>query len=99
MTAFKTRVRVSTRPENLNAGPRYELWFGQNLRAARENLELSQEELGKRCSMNRTCLGRIELNGHGVSMATAQILATCVGMDLKQLLVPPAVFLKSLPER
>jgi ribosome-binding protein aMBF1 (putative translation factor) len=92
LTMTTTRVRVSTMVENLGSGPNYSAWFGRNLRSARKNLRISQGELGERCFMGRTCVSRIERGGHGVTLATAQILANALGFDLKDLLTTPSKF-------
>ena len=61
--------------------------FGANLRKAREQLGLSQEQLAERAgTAGRSYISSIEDGQQNISFHTAEALAKAVGMTLQQLL-------------
>lgn len=61
--------------------------FGQNLRRARRDADLSQEEVGIRASLHRTEIGLLERGERIPRIDTAIKLAAAVSVPLSDLLV------------
>jgi transcriptional regulator with XRE-family HTH domain len=60
--------------------------FGENLRRARKDADLSQEEVGIRASLHRTEIGLLERGERIPRIDTAIKLAAAVDVPLDQLL-------------
>lgn len=58
----------------------FSIEFGKVLRKARLQKGISQEELGFRCSFDRTYVSRVELGKVNLSLQAAWLLA--VGLDI-----------------
>jgi transcriptional regulator with XRE-family HTH domain len=63
--------------------------FGRALRQARENLELSQEELAERAGLHRTYIGQVERGEKNISIDNMEHLATAVGLAVWAMIKPP----------
>ena len=63
--------------------------FGANLRAARERLGMSQDQLSEASGHTRAHIYRIESGRANITFDTAQSLATVVGATVIELLQPP----------
>jgi transcriptional regulator with XRE-family HTH domain len=63
--------------------------FAHNLRRYREQLELSQEELGNRVGSDRTVISRYERTPPKLTLERAYALACALDIDLKVLLDTP----------
>ena len=55
--------------------------FGENLRARRLALGLSQEKLAELCPLHRTYIGGIERGERNVSLINIQAIASALGCD------------------
>jgi transcriptional regulator with XRE-family HTH domain len=69
--------------------------FGEKLRKAREEAQLSQEELAYLGGVNRTLVGQLELGRHSPRLDTVIKLAGALGIEPCQLIsdvrwTPPA---------
>lgn len=64
--------------------------FGSRVRAERERLGVSQEELADRAGMHRTYLGGVERGERNVGLLNVLRIAHALG-------VPPAALLKDFP--
>jgi len=71
---------VASRSETL-----YLKAFGQAVRAAREKLDLSQEELGFRSDLDRTYISGIERGVRNPTLKTMLRIATAVGVGPSKL--------------
>lgn len=60
--------------------------FAENLRRARKELGLSQEELAERSGLHRTYVGSVERSERNVSIDNMELLARAVDRTLPQLL-------------
>ena len=60
--------------------------FGENLRRARKQAGLSQEELAVRASLHRTEIGLVERGERSVLLETAIKLAGAAGVSLADLI-------------
>lgn len=60
--------------------------FGENLRCARKDADLSQEEVGIRASLHRTEIGLLERGERIPRIDTAIKLAGAVGVPLDELI-------------
>ena len=72
----------------MRSGPNLALMkaFAIELRARRNALEISQEELAHRCMVNRTYVAKLELAQNQPTLTVLQSLATGLEMDLPDLL-------------
>jgi transcriptional regulator with XRE-family HTH domain len=77
----------TTYPKQLNATPARVI-FGMALRKAREDQQLSQEELAERAGLHRTYIGQVERGERNVSIDNLEHLAQAVGMSLWEMLRP-----------
>jgi transcriptional regulator with XRE-family HTH domain len=59
--------------------------FGQNVRAARVKLGLSQEELAERCGLHRTYVGSVERGERNITLVNAERIATALKVELSDL--------------
>ena len=57
--------------------------IGNNLRAKRRALGLSQEELGQRCGLHRTYVGTVERGEKHITVITLNRLARAVGEPIE----------------
>jgi len=62
--------------------------FGQNLRRARRLKDVSQEDLALRAELSRTYVSEVERAGRNISIDNMELLATALGLPLKDLLNP-----------
>ena len=60
--------------------------FAKNLRAARTNLGLSQEDLAYRAGLHRTYIGSVERGERNISVDNMELLAIALGCSLIDLL-------------
>lgn len=60
--------------------------FGNNVRARRESLGWSQEELAARSGLHRTYVGSVERGERNISLANIARLARALGCTPSQLL-------------
>jgi transcriptional regulator with XRE-family HTH domain len=59
--------------------------FGERVRARREQLGLSQEELASRAGLHRTYVGSVERGERNISLENIHRLAKALGVDAGQL--------------
>ncbi len=59
---------------------------GLRIRERREALELTQEELGKRCHLHRTFIGSVERGERNLSILNLRIIAEALRKSLIDLL-------------
>jgi len=57
-------------------------WFGENLRHLRKGADLSQEELGLRCSLHRTEIGLLERGARVPRIDTLVKIASGLGVRI-----------------
>lgn len=62
--------------------------FGIRLRAEREKLELSQEELAETADLHRTYIGQVERGERNISVDNMEKLAEAVKLELWVMLKP-----------
>lgn len=62
--------------------------FARNLRAAREQRGLTQEQLAARAGMHRTFVGAVERGDRNASLRTVQRLADALDVEPQALLDP-----------
>lgn len=60
--------------------------FAENLRNARQEQRLSQEDLAELASLHRTYVGSVERAERNVSIDNMERLAAAVGVTLRELL-------------
>lgn len=65
--------------------------FARNLRALREQRELTQEQLAELAGMHRTFVGAVERGDRNASLRTVQRLATALDVEPHRLLDPDAL--------
>lgn len=59
--------------------------FGQRVREMRAGKGLSQEALALACDLDRTYIGGIERGERNVSLVNIQIIATALGVPVREL--------------
>lgn len=64
--------------------------LAKNLRARRQALGLSQEELADACGLHRTYLGSIERCERNVTLSTLEVLANALRISIAELLMEPS---------
>ncbi|WP_075793749.1 helix-turn-helix domain-containing protein [Massilia putida] len=74
-------------PKTLSQTPA-RILFGLALRKAREEQQLSQEELAERAGLHRTYIGQVERGERNISIDNMEHLAHAVGMQLWEMLRP-----------
>lgn len=57
-----------------------------NIRAFREEKELSQEEFADLCGVHRTYVGSVERGERNVTLSTLEVFAAVMGVSVPQLL-------------
>lgn len=62
--------------------------FGLALRKAREEQELSQEQLAERAGLHRTYIGQVERGERNVSIDNLEHLAGAVGLYVWEMIKP-----------
>jgi len=62
--------------------------FGIVLRRAREEMQLSQENLAEMADLHRTYIGQVERGERNISIDNMERLAAAVGMQLWEMLRP-----------
>jgi transcriptional regulator with XRE-family HTH domain len=62
--------------------------FGVVLRAAREDLKLSQEDLAEAAGLHRTYIGQVERGERNISVDNMERLAEAVNVPLWEMLRP-----------
>jgi transcriptional regulator with XRE-family HTH domain len=77
----------TTYPKNLNQTPA-RILFGQALRRARQDQNLSQEELAHRAGLNRTYIGQVERGEKNISIGNMEHLANAVGLQVWLMIKP-----------
>lgn len=60
--------------------------LAENIRAARRERNLSQEELADLCALHRTYVGSVERAERNVTLGTLDALATALGFSVPDLL-------------
>jgi transcriptional regulator with XRE-family HTH domain len=60
--------------------------FATNLRAAREKVGISQEELASRAGLHRTYVGSVERGERNISLKNIERLAKALGVEATSLL-------------
>lgn len=60
--------------------------FGRQLRAVRQNVGISQEELAAQAGLHRTYVGLIERGERNVSLRTVEKLAVALGVEMAELM-------------
>lgn len=60
--------------------------FGRQLRAVREAVGVSQEELAAQAGLHRTYVGLIERGERNVSLRTIEKLAVALGVEMSELM-------------
>lgn len=60
-------------------------WFGDRVRAARSDLDWSQEKLAEKAGVERKLIYRTELGTHSPRLETAWKLADALGVGLEAL--------------
>jgi transcriptional regulator with XRE-family HTH domain len=63
--------------------------FGRNLKSARKEAGLTQEDLVKITGLTQAFISNVETAKDAVSLDNAHVLADGVGKPLRQLLTPP----------
>ncbi|MCP4459904.1 MAG: helix-turn-helix transcriptional regulator [Cytophagales bacterium] len=63
--------------------------FGKNLRTAREELNLSQRQLGEKANIDPSQIGRIERGEQNTTLSTIAALAKALGKKPDELLKFP----------
>ncbi len=72
--------------------------IGQRIKIAREEQELSQDELAKKTGIARPNIVRIEKGRHMPSYSTLQKIALTLNLDINHLLAKPAVSAQDMAE-
>ena len=62
------------------------LIFAQNIRRAREELGMSQEDMAEACGLHRTYVGSVERGERNISIDNMEAMAIGVGKKITQLL-------------
>lgn len=62
--------------------------LGENVRAFRSRLGVSQEELADRCSLHRTYVGAIERGECNVTLSTLEVFSKALSVSVPELLTP-----------
>ncbi|MNJ99820.1 anaerobic benzoate catabolism transcriptional regulator [compost metagenome] len=65
------------------------LYFGQNLRARRDALGYTREELAERCHLSPQNIAKIENGDRFVTIESLMNLANALGCDSYEFFVPP----------
>jgi len=63
------------------------LLFARNIRLAREELGMSQEDMAEACGLHRTYVGSVERGERNISIDNMEAMARAVKKHLPQLLV------------
>jgi transcriptional regulator with XRE-family HTH domain len=64
-------------------------WYGPRLRELREQIGLSQAELGERVELAGSQINKLETNVNQPTLATALVIAEALGVSLTSF-IPPA---------
>lgn len=64
--------------------------LGRRIRERRESLGLTQEELGRKCSLHRTFIGSVERGERNVSILNLRVIARALRISLAELFEKPA---------
>ena len=59
--------------------------FGRNVRHARANIGISQEELAELCGLHRTYVGSVERGERNITLLNAERIATALKISLSDL--------------
>ncbi len=62
--------------------------LADNVRAFREQHQLSQEALAEACGLHRTYIGSVERSERNVTLSTLEVLARALGVTVPDLLTP-----------
>lgn len=62
-----------------------------NIRAFREDKEISQEEFADLCGLHRTYVGSVERGERNVTLSTLEVFASVMGVSVPQLLAERAI--------
>ena len=73
-------------PYMANLNKQYQIFIGKKIRAERERMNLSQEELGKRAKFHRTYIGMVERGEKNITIANLTKLAQAVGVKVRDLI-------------
>lgn len=68
--------------------PAAKFLFGERLRHAREEMELSQELLAEKAGLHRTYIGQVERGERNISIDNMERLAAAVQLQLWEMLKP-----------
>ena len=80
---------MASKPPSKAVPSQVRVIFGENLRAARQEAGLTQEQLAEAAGLSRPHLSDIERGLHNVQLEQAEGLASAVGKDLLELLKRP----------
>lgn len=84
----KPLSRPKAKPSPKAVPPGVRVAFGQNLRAARQEAGLTQEQVADAAGAQRPYITQIESGLRNVSLELAESLARAVGKNLAELLPP-----------
>ena len=62
------------------------LRFAKNIRKAREELGMSQEDMAEACGLHRTYVGSVERGERNISIDNMEVMAMAVKLKLTNLL-------------
>ena len=60
--------------------------LAKNICDARRSLDISQEELARRCGLHRAFVGSIERCERNVTLATLEVIASALGVSVPDIL-------------
>lgn len=72
--------------ENQNGYLSARLMFAKNIRKAREELGMSQEDMAEACGLHRTYVGSVERGERNISIDNMEAMAKAVKKPLRDLL-------------
>ncbi|WP_212786926.1 helix-turn-helix domain-containing protein [Ferrigenium kumadai] len=72
--------------KKLNELPSARMIFARNMKAGRQALGLSQEELADRCGLHRTYIGSVERGERNISVDNMERIALVLGKTLSSIL-------------
>lgn len=70
----------------VNLTKQSQIFIGRKIRAERERMGISQEELGKLAKVHRTYVGMVERGEKNVTINSLIIFATALGVKVRDLI-------------